>query len=132
MISNPVTQYAGVGNRREFTYEGGTKLFHFSPHDNKLSETLENNVVFFANDEEHALDVLERMFTFMMECALGEEESYTNKRVAHAKEFQTSAGRRYVKFEGYLKALKKGKLKVSEAPTNQFYKVGWASNDTLS
>ena len=67
MISNPVTFFINDEETRSFTYEGGSRLFHWSPYESGLSESMESNVVFFANGEDHARDVLRRMFGFWVE-----------------------------------------------------------------
>ena len=128
MISNPVTLFADGGssqNQRSFVYEGGSKLYHFSPKDNKLSETRDNNVVFFANDVEHAKDVLVRMVKFTIECAKEYQKYCDNSS-------QFNSNREMLpKFEAYLKHIEDGKAEIIEAPMNQFYIAGWASNDTI-
>lgn len=113
MISNPCTWFINGNETESFTYEGGTKLYHFSPYDNGLSSTMECNIIFLANDEKHALDVLKRMLEFRI--ARLTKESGGNPGDANE----------------YLKALKDGRVKIYEAPSNQFYKVGWAENDTI-
>lgn len=116
MISNPV-KFGYCESEKQFTYEGGKQLFHFSPHDNNLSTTMENNLIFFADDETHALKVLEKMFKFTIKHAV-EEKGVFSKGTSE-------------RFSEYLTALRAGKLKVKPAPMNQFYEVGWASNDTV-
>lgn len=130
MISNPVTLFAGGGDSehlRRFTYKGGKYLYHFSPYDNGLSRSLECNIVFFANDEQHAFKVLERMFRFVVSCHRKQIRYYKKNPADHSVLTDQS----FKRFSGYLKALQEGKITITKAPTNQFYKVGWASNDTL-
>ena len=128
MISNPVKLFAtggGSQDQKEFTYEGGTKLFHFSPHDNGLTNSMENNLVFFANDLDHAKDVLKRMVQFCVDCE-NEYDAYSKKNNSYNHHIGTKE-----RFEGYLKHIEEGKMVLTEAPTNQFYIVGWASNTTV-
>jgi hypothetical protein len=117
-ISNPCTWFINGHDEESFTYEGGSILYHFSPNDNGLSGTMENNVIFFANDEDHARDILRRMLEFRMQC----EKKY------QADEKHLSSGRSYLA-EGYLKDI--DNIKFTLAPINQFYVVGWACNDTI-
>lgn len=120
MISNPVTVH--TWNKIEkFTYEGGSQLFHFSPYDNKLSRALECNVIFFAHDKVHAKDVLKRMFEFVI-------KGLENKSTTH-REVLAMHERRYNQFKSYLENI--DDIKLSMAPTDQFYEVGWAGNDTV-
>lgn len=131
-ISNPVCLFAGGGNEedeREFTYEGGSTLFHFSPHDNGLSGTMENNLVFFANDDAHARDVLRRMFEFVIECCRKQSEYYLGRKHRHDEEFHGRTRATANKFKLYLSEI--DTIKIPMAPTNQFYIVGWASNDNV-
>lgn len=132
MISNPATFFVNGSKTKSFTHEGGSRLFHFSPYDNKLSTTLENNLVFFANDEEHAADIFRRLIKFAIEC--GEKyikSKEQGKKGIHDDDFVERAYKQNKRFIDYLEALAKGKIKFTEAPTNQFYEVGWASNDTI-
>lgn len=111
MISNPVTYFINGNETRSFTYEGGEKLWHFAPSMYNNERYMGVNIIFFADDIEHAKDVLERMFTFALE---------TNKS-------------EYIGLERFKTILdEKEKWIIVPAPTNQIYKVGWASNDTLS
>ena len=131
MISNPASLFINGNEKDKFTYEGGTTLYHFSPHDNNLSNTMENNIIFFANNEEHAFDVLKRLCNFVINC----EEKYlnhtTNKRQVHWREFSESSKMTAKKFHGYLEAIEENKIKLELAPINQIYIVGWASNDHI-
>jgi len=115
MISNPCNWFINGDETESFTYEGGTKLYHFSPYDNGLSSSMECNIIFLANDEKHALDVLKRMLKF---------------RLAIDEKYKSSCGNPGDANE-YLKAIEAGLAKVSLAPVNQFYRVGWAENDTI-
>jgi len=116
MISNPCTWFINGGETESFTYEGGTKLYHFSPYDNGLSSIMECNIIFLANDEKHALDVLKRMLKFRL--TINEKYKSSNSRNSECA-------------NEYLKAIEGGRAKVSLAPVNQFYQVGWAENDTI-
>jgi hypothetical protein len=129
MISNPVSLFSGGGSHKdikEFIYEGGSKLYHFSPHDNNLSNTFENNLVFFADNEIHAKDVLKRMFKFAIECNNTQIEYH---KTQYHQDYFDWRGDTTKRFQGYLDNL--DKIKVPEAPINQFYIVGWASNDNI-
>lgn len=127
MITNPVKIFRTGGDSKDqvfFTYAGGSKLFHFCPYDNGLSTTLEENLVFFADSEEQAMNTLIEMFNFCKE----------------ALEHRLSIGYFYLELQYkeklkrvnfYLDAISQNKVKLTEAPMNQFYQVGWASNDTI-
>lgn len=128
MISNPVSVFSTGGSsddKKSFVYEGGSKLFHFSPKDNGLSTVRDNNVVFFANDADHAKDVLTRMVKFTIECAT-QFQKYCDGSGQHNHNSEMLP-----KFEAYLKHIEGGKAQIVEAPMNQFYIAGWASNDTI-
>ena len=137
MISNPVRFFAGGGSVEdslEFTYEGGSKLFHFCPADNNLTSHMVCNVIFFANDENHARDVLIRMFEFAIDCIRKQAEYYISmtKYPETMREFVViEEDKKYHEFKSYLDAIKDGRARPVPAPTNQFYKVGWAFNDTI-
>jgi len=128
MISNPATFFTNGSDQRQFTYEGGAKPFHWSPYNSGLSKSMECNVVFFANDIDHARDVLRRLFEFWIEC----NESYLkSKRDSKRDDHGLINSRRMeiTTLRHYLAHF--DDMTISEAPTNQFYKVGWASNDDL-
>lgn len=119
MISNPTKLYDDG-----FTYEGGSVLYHFCPYDQGLSKFLDCNVVFFADNDEHAKDVLVRMFEYV--------ESSIMKRIDETKDDVSAYIREIPEdLKRYLEAVRSGRAKPQLAPTNQFYKVGWAANDTL-
>lgn len=136
MISNPATFFIDGSNRREFTYEGGKRLFNWSPYGSGLSKSMESNVVFFANDVDHARDILRRLFEFWVECndlyIQSQQKSDKRKRIAvsdyhglsAARAAETGALRHYLS--------KMDQMVFTEVPTNQFFKVGWACNDSLN
>lgn len=139
MVSNPCTWFAtggGFDDLKSFTYEGGSTLFHFST---KMleSELFKNwipvNVVFFANDEKHAVEVLIRMFEFLLDCK-AQYLSYIDgkgKNTAHADYYKERAEKESSTVMVILGELRSGAVLPEKAPTNQFYKVGFASNDTM-
>lgn len=123
-ISNPCKWFAtggSWGDQKEFHYEPGSKLFHFSPHDSGLSKTLECNIVMFANDVAHATQIVEDMLKFRIECL----KQYAK---ANGKKYSAPFHR-----DGYTEMLlaNKSKWVIVEAPMNQIYKIGWADNDTI-
>lgn len=131
MISNPCTFFVSGNAQEKFTYEGGTTLFHFSPNDNSISSTMENNLVFFANNEDHALEVLKRMFQFAILCKAKYLKYLADKKPVHWEEFYERAKKEEPRFSSYIKLIEEGKIKLTKAPSNQFFIVGWASNYTI-
>lgn len=137
MISNPCTWFAGgvsFENQKSFTYQtspGSIYLWHFSPYDNQLSNTMENNIVWFASDEKEALKILREIFEFRLQCAYAQSKYYQKENARHSEEFDYRTKGAIEYYLGYLKALDNDAIKISKAPTNQFYTVGWASNDVL-
>lgn len=126
-ISNPSRSFINGSETVDFTYEGGTTLYHFSPRDNGLSNSMEFNTMFLANSEEHALEVLGRLFDFLIKSNYEYlKYSYNKHTDEEVSEHITYRLRNVL---GYQKALKEGKIKVSLVPTNQFFKVSWADND---
>jgi len=123
MISNPVSFFTDGYTERKFTHEGGDTLYHFCPHDNGLSNVFDTNIVFFANSEQHAMKVLQDMFEFVISCF----KEHLNNKPSNSHITQ----KRMTRYATYLTALRKGKIRLEKAPTNQFYKVGWAENDTI-
>jgi|ERR1041385_57439 hypothetical protein len=121
MISNPVTFFINDHETRSFTYEGGSKLFHWSPYESDLSKSMECNVVFFANDEDHARDVLRRMFEFWINC-----NNLYRKSTRDIHSVNLTETRR---LKSFLREM--DKMRIELAPINQFLEVGWASNDNL-
>lgn len=131
MISNPCRYFATGGNasdQKDFTYEGGSKLYHFSPTDSGIWRGHHSmNVVFFANDLEHAKDILRRMLNFRIEC--GKEYLMSKGGGIHREEFENNCRERMKM--AYEVIENEEKWLIVEAPMNQFYTVGWASNDTI-
>ncbi len=131
MISNPCRWYINGDEREAFIYEGGSTLYHFSPYENKLSKYRDCNIVFFADNEKHALDVLRRLFQFRIDVSKKYRENVKDQSVwdeLTIKDLCSYNNDRAIK---YLDAVVKGKVKVEKAPTNQIYSVGWATNDTI-
>lgn len=117
-LSNPCTWRTGKPNRgyeATFSYEGGTTLYHFCPTACGIFHGhVSVNLVFFANCLQHAEDVLARMLEFRIECGRG-----LNKSDQHGMEWAK------------LILSHRDKWLITEAPTNQFFSVGWADNDTI-
>lgn len=127
-VSNPATfntddTFAGY---KSFTYEGGKELYNFSPHDSGLSKSMEMNIMFFADSEEHAADVLRRLFMFWLGCL--KEEAERN----HSTHKHYYLGRKKYEYTQISKILLNApKWKFNKVPVNQVFKVAWAHNDTL-
>jgi len=121
MICNPAKFFVNGNQELSFEYEGGSKLYHFSPHDSGLNTTFDMDVVFFANDPKHAKDVLCRMLTFKLGCLV----TYTEQADYHSTNRQPELDRTKMYLENI------GKWLITEAPMNQFYLAGWAANDTI-
>lgn len=139
-ISNPCCWFAtggGFDDQVWFTYEGGKHLYHFCSGGNRSSINtgwtpgyMGVNIVFFANDEEHARSVLKRMLEFRMKAA----EQYRHagdKRLGQAniEQFLESNDRVYKTCGEWLARIDEAIFTL--APTNQLYTVGWACNDTI-
>lgn len=119
MISNPCLKWV---NHTEvyFTYEGGDKLYNFQPNDCDMSKYMESNLLLWANSEEHARDVIIRMFEWYVETPpQNSRDEYVNSRAQY----------KYEMVKKYLTM--KDKIKCVLAPTNQMYKAAWANNDTF-
>lgn len=127
MINNPCSWFANGGsynNLKRFEYEGGSKLYHFSP-DIKIDKLFDHwrpiNLIFFANDEEHAKDVIKRMLEFRIKCRT-EHEAYAGTDYTRSEEMRTLPELLLSKID---------KWTITLAPTGQFYQVGWAINDNI-
>ena len=127
MISNPINPFINGSESIPFTYEGGTKLFHFCPRKNG-STNYSENVIFFANDLEHAQDVFKRMIEHLFECS----KSYKTFKNTPDEYLNSVRGDELNNCKLLLEKIKNQELILEEAPVNQFYKVGWAGNDTVS
>lgn len=127
IVSNPATFFINGQDARSFTYEGGAMLFHWSPYASGLSTSMESNVIFFANDVDHARDVLRRLFEFWIKCNTKYVKYKHNQNDRHG--LAANAESEIKVLNHYLANM--GQMVISEVPTNQFYKVSWASNDGL-
>ena len=127
MINNPVRFFINGSETRSFTYEGGSRLFHWSPYENGLSKSMECNIIFFANDENHAREVLRRMFEFWIECNnLYLESEHGTDNYSGLSDYRATETKR---LKSYLRNI--DKTKVQPAPVDQIFEVGWACNDNL-
>lgn len=128
MISNPCTWFINGNEEKNFTYEGGKHLYHFSDNDNKLNVAHSVNVVFFADNKKHGLDVIKRMLKFRIKCSKQYIKAET-KNDMHG--FVCAEEEKIKECKEWIGLIEKGKVKIEKAPTNIFYKVGWADNDTI-
>jgi len=129
MINNPCTWSTSSSSSESFTYEGGSTLFHFSPNRDGLSNAMDTNIAFFADDEAHALDVLKRMFEFRIKCANEYIDSVAQSSDYHGFKERHVEARKMA--EKCLKALNDGRVTVTPVRTTQILKVSWAGNDTV-
>ena len=113
-IANNANIWINGSDQLYFTYEGGTTLYHFCPSNCGIfTGIVVCNIIFFADNEEHALDVIKRMLTFMQSQTYdGYRSDYVKKRIQEI-------------FDQW------DKVTVSLAPTNQVFQVSWAGNDDL-
>lgn len=133
-LSNPFRYWVTSSNTYEFTYEGGTTLYHFCSQSLNIPEEshiMRVNVVFFANDPVHAIEVLIAAFEFKIKCAAQYMQYQEKSKGQHWEDFIRRAEHANAIAFKYITLLKEGKGFVTKAPNNQFYKVGWAENDTL-
>ena len=123
MISNPAKFFINGNNQEKFTYEpDATLLWHFSPNQSGLSNSMEMNIIFFANNATDAIDIVEQMLKFAIKC---ETKKYINID-------NLILNKRKNRVENFRKLLNnKKKWIVTLAPMDQIYKVGWAGNDTI-
>lgn len=135
MISNPAVFFIDGNTTKEFTYELDdnvpSQLYHFSPKENGLSHTMENNIIFLANGEAHALEILKDLCIFAIKCKNKYIAAAENSVIYNKESYIASAEATKSTFAAYLSALHAKKVKLTLAPTNQIYIVGWASNDAL-
>lgn len=142
MISNPCNWFktgGGFNDQVKFTYEGGKYLYHFDCSGGVKNEVrsgwtgnwMQVNVVFFADSEEHARDVFKRMLEFRMETASVYHAHKAGKKNPgeHDADFARLASETYRRCEEWLGKINEAVF--TRAPTNQFYTVGWADNDTI-
>ena len=120
-ISNPV---ANITTRRlKYTYEPkGDKLWHFSPNQCGLSNSMEMNIMFFSGSGKEALEDVHKMLLFMLETPK-RASTFSHPDIVRRNSYETE----------YVENLiaNKDKWIVTLVPRNQFFKVGWASNDTI-
>jgi hypothetical protein len=115
-LSNPCSWFINGSNQVSFVYEGGDTLYHFNYN---VYNHIVMNVVFFANSIEHAKDIIERMIKVRLEI--------DNNRIEANYQYYNTTHR----IEADLMLEDKDNWIITEAPKNQFYKVGWACNDTI-
>jgi len=120
-ISNPVVN---IANRRlKYTHEPkGDRLWHFSPNQCGLSNSMEMNIMFFSGNGKEALEDVHKMLLFMVEPP-ERDIAFSHPELVQRNSWETE----------YVENLiaNKDKWIVTLVPKNQFFKVGWASNDTV-
>lgn len=130
MISNPIQgtiynddgcpEYVKHTHQKVFS----KKAFNFQPADCGLSKTREANLLFFALSEEHALERLKRMLEWYI------KNNQPPKTVDHHNQHSEHLrGLKVAKVQYWLANW--DKVIVVEVPLDQFFKVGWANNDTI-
>lgn len=132
MISNPIqgTIYDkdGCPQYVKFTYSKAfaKKAFNFQPADCGLSSSREANLLFFALNEKHALKRLKKMLEWYL------ENNPDDPRLEFKPHELVTQGRTRLKRK-YAKHWLDNwdKVKVVEVSLDQFFKVGWADNDTM-
>lgn len=131
MLSNPVNPFINGNDTKPFTYNHQTDIpraYHFSSKDNGLSDHRHCEVIFFAHCIEDAKDILKRMFQHQIDCS-NQYLSVANPTNRHYDFYKDQNENNVSKWQRYLDAL--DDIELIEVPTNQFYKVGWADNDTI-
>lgn len=138
MISNPCEWFITGGDKRAFTYEGGLYLYHFDCSGSKRGKVetgwtgnwIPANVIFFADNPEHAKDVFKRMLEFRIE-TLKQYIQYNrdNASGAYTEYYLDKADDWYTRCKEWLTKIDEAVFTL--APTDQFFKVGWACNDTI-
>lgn len=132
MISNPCTWFIDGNTTKGFRYieDPEAILFHWSPHDHGLERSMGCNVVFFARDVEQAKTILVDMFTMSIETHRAYDEHADPSR-AHAERFISKNAVHFDAATRYRDAVLTGAADPVPAPRDQFFSVGWASNDTV-
>lgn len=87
------------------------------------------SVVFFANDEAHARDVFRRMLEFRLDHARKQGVYYNEVSGVHHDKYSSREKKTMEMVEDWLSRIDEAVF--TEAPTNQFFTVGWAFNDTI-
>lgn len=123
MYSNPCSWNNWGSGKDAFTHEGGSNLYYFQPSvevDNTFKSWVPISLLFTANDKKHAADIIERMLIFR-QAILDKEE--VNPNYTTSKDYAPDLIRILLN--------NKDKWVIYEANKGQFYKVGWADNDTI-
>ena len=131
MIGNPCNWFINGSDKVCFIYEGGHTLYHFSPRDNELSTSMECNIIFFANGEQHGLDILKRMLNFRIKVTNEYISNKSNSTGVHSDYFIDKNIRMAEKAQSWIDAIDDGKVKLSLVLKDQFFVVTWACNDTI-
>jgi len=116
MLSNPCSWFKGGGSSKNeqhyIIHDRGDKLFHFCPYNCGLTDSYNVNIIFFAYDKKHAASIIEKMLQFRLTC----NDNLSGEDGKKLAQFLLD---------------NKDKWKITPAPMNQFYSVGWAANDSI-
>ncbi len=137
-IVNPTRYFVTGSNENEFTYTPGNKIFHINAGCDGYQCF---NALVFANDLNHAKEILIQLCEFRIECGK-KLHAYYNKEIDFYEDLSSRNAYNCGKAQAVLDAAHstdfKSKFKqntlyltIQEAPLNQFYKVSWACNDNL-
>jgi len=130
MTSNAINPFINGNETRPFEYEGGEALYTWCPYSYNLSTTLECNIIFFADNLEHARQVLIRAFEHVINANNDYDKTVDPER-RHAAEFKSRNARQTERCLGYIEAINSGKADPTLAPRTQILKTAWAANDTI-
>lgn len=122
-IANPVNEFIDGNNQRAYTFKAGAKAYHFSPNASGLSQVMDCNILFFADDEDHAREILKGMFEHIIDCLEKLEASERGKN-----SYRGESGTKGVAAK-YLAGI--DQWVITEASLDQIFKVSWADNDRV-
>lgn len=116
-ISNPFYQY-GSSNSKPFVYEFKKEAIPFHIYLGRESY-VDMNLLCFAVDESHAKSILiEAVKRSVKEGVHNQESAERILYFLQTGENPADSNRKY-------------RLIIEPAPVNQFYRIGWASNDNI-
>ncbi len=131
MICNPACVFVSGNEQALFTYEGGTTLYNWCPKDYDLSDCFEFNILFTANDDVHAIQVIRRLLEWYI-TTLRQYKASRDPYNYDSKASKFEKDRKADTITYWLQALNLGKAAPVVVENNQVFRVGWASNDTFT
>lgn len=126
--SNPIAGNSYEG--KKFTYESDSnhKLFYVSA---SSTNWIPVSLLVFAMSEEDAKEKFFAALRFLINDRIDKKKHLQKSKGAHNEEFIETADTQIKRMQELILGTGELQIEINQIEPNQFFKVGWASNDTI-